>query len=74
MARRAHFKVPWHFDGTYAVTVSVELTDFGTSYFRVRPHRRRRGYELTLAEVAQIVAERVIKAEAKEKLRNRRRR
>lgn len=57
----ARFKVYWHFDGTTQGTVEIDR-NVGT--FTVRPHRRHTAYELPLAFVAQVVAERVIKAEA----------
>jgi hypothetical protein len=56
----AHFPVYWSFDGTSQGTVSI---DRGAGTFTVRPHRRHKSYELPLAFVAQIVAERCIKAE-----------
>lgn len=68
MSRRAHFVVPMRFDGVHRLTVTIEVTD-ANSYFKVRPYRRRRAYEMLLGDVAQFVAERVIKAEAREKLR-----
>ena len=56
----ARFRVYWNFDGTREATVEIDRV-VGT--FSVRPHRRRRTYELPLAFIAQLVAERVIKAE-----------
>jgi hypothetical protein len=64
MATKAHFKVYWHFDKTSEGTVTI---DRGADTFSVRPHRRHKSYELPLAFVAQIVAERCIKVEAEEK-------
>lgn len=56
----ARFRVFWSFDGTSQGTVEIDRR-VGT--FTVRAHRRHRAYELPLAFVAQIVAERVIKAD-----------
>lgn len=56
----AKFKVAWNFDGTASGTVLINR-EAGT--FAVRPFHRKASYELPLAFVAQIVAERVIKAE-----------
>lgn len=62
--RRAHFNTTWspRFDGTRVCTVTIEVRDLNT-FLIVRPFRRRRTYELLLGDVAQIVAERVSKAE-----------
>jgi len=60
----AKFQVDWSFDGTDSVTVFINR-EAGT--FTVRPYRRHQSYELPLAFVAQIVAERVIKAEVLKK-------
>lgn len=57
----ARFKVYWRFDGTSEGTVEI---DRASGVFSVRPHRRHKAYELPLAFVAQVIAERVIKAEA----------
>ncbi len=62
---RALFPVYWRFDRTTQGTVTI---DRGAGTFSVRPYRRRRAYELPLAFVAQLVAERIIKSEAREKL------
>ncbi len=61
---RANFRVYWRFDGTSEGTVTV---DRSAGVFSVRPYRRHRAYELPLAFVAQLVAERIIKQEAAEK-------
>ncbi len=61
MSTKAHFSVTWRFDGTTQGTVTV---DRNSGTFSVRPHRRHKAYELPLAFVAQIVAERVIKTDA----------
>jgi hypothetical protein len=68
VSRRAHFTVPLRFDGKPSAKVTIEVTDANT-YFKVRPFRRKRTYEMLLADVAEIVAWRVVKAEAREKLR-----
>lgn len=60
----ARFKVPWRFDGTIGATVTVNR---GALTVSVRPLRRHRTYELPLAEVAQIICERIMKAEAVQK-------
>lgn len=57
----ARFKVYWRFDGTSEGTVEI---DRSTSIFTVRPHRRKKSHSLPLAFVAQVIAERCIKAEA----------
>lgn len=61
----SHFPVYWRFDGTSQGTVTI---DRGSGTFAVRLYRRRRAYELPLAFVAQLIAERVMKAEAREKV------
>lgn len=60
----ARFTVYWNFDRTTQGTVEIDR-QVGT--FRVRPYKRRTSYELPLAFVAQIVAERCIKAEVLKK-------
>lgn len=56
----ARFKVYWNFDHTSQGTVSI---DRSAGTFNVRAQRRHKSYELPLAFVAQIVAERCIKAD-----------
>lgn len=56
----ARFPITWKFDGTDAGTVSINR---GAGTFEVRPHRRHKAYVLPLADVAEIVAWRYIKAE-----------
>lgn len=60
----ARFRIFWRFDGTTEGTVTI---DRGSSVLSVRPYHRKRTYDLPLAFVAQLVAERVMKAEAMEK-------
>lgn len=69
--RNARFSVEWSFDGTKQATVVINRRA-GT--FEVRPYRRRKSYTLPLAVVAQLVAERIIRAAAvaKRKARSRR--
>lgn len=73
MRRRAKFTVLARLDGArvQAGTVTVERA---ADLFCVRPHRRRRVYALPLSTVAQLVVERVIRAELAAKAAERRRR
>ena len=43
------------------------MIDRQTGAFRIRPHRSHRTYDATLSVVADIIVERVIKAELREK-------
>jgi len=63
MKRRARFVVPVRFDGANLASV---LIDRSTLIVSVRLYRRRRTYE-PLATVAEMVAWRIIEAEAAEK-------
>lgn len=67
----ARFRVFGRFDGTNEATVTISRT---AGIVSVRPLRRRREYQLPLALVAEIVMERIIKAEAAEKRAAKRRR
>lgn len=60
----ARARIYWRFDGTSEATVEI---DRSAQLFSVRPLRRRRAYVYPLSVVAQIVCERIIKAEAAEK-------
>lgn len=60
----ARFPINWRFDGTTQGTV---LINRGAGTFTVRPHRRRKPYTLPLADVAEIVAWRCVKAEVMKK-------
>jgi hypothetical protein len=69
MARRSHFRVfgpRAHLDGATEATVSI---DRALGLVSVRPLRRRRAFELPLADVAAMVISRVAKAELAEKRR-----
>ncbi len=52
------------YNGATAATVMI---DRNSNLISVRPHRQHRTYELRLEDVAQIIVERIIKAEIKEK-------
>ncbi len=52
------------FDGAREATVTI---DRGNNLISVRPLRRRRQFEMRLEDVAQIIVERIIKAEFVEK-------
>jgi hypothetical protein len=73
MARCAHFRVAGRFDGTTVATITIEET-FGVTFFRVRPFRRRKTFELLLADVARGVIYDVTKRELAERRRTRGRR
>jgi hypothetical protein len=65
---RARFKVKSDKpDFNQATTATVTISRL-TGVFSVRPYHRRTTYSLPLAEVAQMVLWRVIKAEAEQKL------
>jgi hypothetical protein len=72
MARCAHFRVVGRFDGATVATVTVEYHSAGRAFFRVRPLRRRKAFELDLADVARGVVFDVVKHELAEKRRARR--
>jgi hypothetical protein len=67
--RRARFKV-WaaRTDTPVArpATVFIDRVDGVEACFAVRPHGRRREYTIPLATVAEIVVQRIIKAEVAE--------
>lgn len=60
----SRFKVQGRFDGAYSATVEINRD---TNLIAVRPHRRKRKYELPLSDVAESILWRVIKAEIQEK-------
>jgi hypothetical protein len=70
--RVARFKVWGRFDGAPSATITI-MSDGTTGLVSVRPYRRRRDYTLTLGDVAQVVIGRVVRAEAREKLAEKRR-
>jgi hypothetical protein len=65
--RCAHFRVLGRFDGADAATVTIEYHGPGRAFLRVRPLRRRRAFELELADVARGVLFDVVKRELAEK-------
>ena len=69
--RCEHFRVVGRFDGSTVATVTVEYHHAGRAFFRVRPLRRRRAFELQLADVARGVVYDVVKGELAEKRRAR---
>jgi hypothetical protein len=74
MARRARFKVLGRFDGAPVATVEIEYHGAELSFFRVRPLRRHRVFELTLADVARGVIFDVTRKELADKRRAKQRR
>lgn len=70
--RCAHFRVVGRFDGASAATVTIEYHGPDLAFFRVRPLRRRRAFELGLADVARGVVYDVTKREIAERRRSRR--
>lgn len=68
--RRSHFSdIPLHLDGQAKVKVTVEQRASGDGLVTVRPLHGRRAYTLPLAVVAEIIAFKVAKAEALERVR-----
>jgi hypothetical protein len=67
LVRCAHFRVLGRLDGATSGTVTIEYHNAGTAFFRVRPLRRRRAFELLLADVARSVIYDVTKAELRAK-------
>ncbi len=75
ISRKAHFTAVGRFDGERVARVTILVDDdTSRSVFSVRPFRRRRSYELPLADVAQLVLERVVRAELAAMKRERARR
>jgi hypothetical protein len=62
MRRAAHFRVAGRFDRASRVQAGTLTIEAGALVV-VRRHRGRRTYELPLDTVAQMVVERVVKAE-----------
>lgn len=63
------------FNGARQASVTIRYSlDGGDGLVAVRPYRSRRTYELPLSTVAQLVVERIIKAEVAEKRAARRKR
>ena len=62
---RSKFKIAGRFDGASGATVTI---DRGAMLFSVRPLRRHREYTLPLTDVAEMVLWRIVKAEAAQKL------
>jgi len=73
--RCAHFRITGRFDGATEATVTIEYHGPSTAFIRVRPLRRRRAFELSLADVARGVVYDITKAEiaAKKKAKRQRR-
>lgn len=67
--RCAHFKVIGRFDGAPTATVTIEYHGPTLAFIRVRPHRRRRSFELQLADVARGVIFDVVRKELADKRR-----
>lgn len=64
--RRAHFRVVARADGPRMGPVTVTISQVGEqpdALISVRPLRRKRTFDMPLAHVAQLVVERVIRAE-----------
>lgn len=72
--RCAHFRLTGRFDGAPVATVTIEYHDAGRAFFRVRPLRRRRAFEVDLGELARGVVFDVVRQELKERRGQRRRR
>ena len=68
---KSRFRIEGRMDGSNGGTVTI---DRGAMLFSVRPLRRKREYVLPLKDVAEMVLWRIVKAEANEKLANKRRR
>ena len=63
MSRAAHFKVSGRLDNASARQPGTVTIDRGARVFTVRPHGRRRVYELPLDVVAEMVVTRILRAE-----------
>jgi len=74
MARFAHFHLAGghHFDGSSRAVVTIEYHGAQMAFFRVRPFRRRRVFELALADVARGVIFDVVRRELAERKATRR--
>ena len=63
MARKARFKVVGRFDSASRFQPGTVTIDRDAGLFTVRPCRRRREYVLPLDTVADMMVQRIIKAE-----------
>lgn len=66
----ARFRVALHLDGAREATISIDRD--GHQIFSVRPLGKRTVYEMSLADVAEMVAYKIAKAEAERKVAERR--
>jgi hypothetical protein len=69
--RRSRFRVVARLDLASRASVGTVTIDRGAGLFSVRPLRRRRVYELPLADVAAMVVRSIIAAEVRERRRAR---
>lgn len=67
--RRANFRVRGRFDGNDSATVTIEWHSPTVAFFKVRPLRRRRFFELSLTDVARGVVYDVVKRELADRKR-----
>lgn len=63
---KSRFKIFGRFDGASSATVTI---DRGSNTISVRPLRRHKEYMLPLADVAESIIWRIVKAEAAAKLK-----
>lgn len=63
----ARFAVVARLEMASVPSAGTVIIDRGAGLFGVRPHRRRRVYELPLADVASMVVRRIIQAEVRER-------
>ncbi len=76
MRRRGVLEVSgdrYAFNGKSTATVALVVEDGGRALFTVRPKRTRRVFELPLSDVAQIVVERILRAEARARVAEKKR-
>lgn len=67
MARVARFKIVGQFTGGGKTPATVTIDRSDSPLFSVRPSRRRRTYEVTLAAVAEYVVWHIERKELKER-------
>lgn len=62
--KRARFRITGRLDNAARVVAGTVTIDRAAGTFGVRPLRRRRVYELPLSTVADMVVDRILRAEA----------